>query len=61
MNTAAMSDHIQRLKDDHKDFNVDSLDINLDSDPYLSFKKWFDEACDKKNQSLMPFVFLPLT
>lgn len=48
MNTAAMSDHIQRLKDDHKDFNVDSLDLNLDSDPYLSFKKWFDEACEKK-------------
>ena len=43
-----MSDHIQRLKDDHKDFNVDSLDLNLDSDPYLSFKKWFDEACEKK-------------
>jgi len=48
MNTTKMSDHIKRLKDDHKDFNVDSLGLDFNSDPYLGFQKWFDEACDKK-------------
>jgi pyridoxamine 5'-phosphate oxidase len=48
MNTIKMSDHIKRLKDDHKDFNVDSLGLDFNSDPYLGFQKWFDEACDKK-------------
>jgi len=43
-----MSDHIKRLKDDHKDFDLGNLDFDFESNPILAFQKWFDEACEQK-------------
>ena len=41
-----MTDHIQRLKDEHKDFNVSDLDSSFESNPIKAFQKWFDHACN---------------
>ena len=43
-----MSDHIKRLKDDHKDFDLGNLGSDFESNPILAFQKWFDEACEQK-------------
>ena len=41
-----MSDHIKRLKDNHKDFDIDELGSDFDSNPIKGFQKWFDSACN---------------
>jgi len=41
-----MSDHIQRLKDEHKDFNVSDLNSSFESNPIKAFQQWFDHACN---------------
>ena len=50
-----MSDHIRRLKDEHKDFDFNSLDSEFDSSPIEAFQRWFDEAC--KSQEPEPNAF----
>ena len=40
-----MSKHIDRLRNEHKDFNLDGINEDFGSDPIEAFKKWFDEAC----------------
>ena len=41
-----MSDHIKRLRDEHKDFNASDLDSSFESNPIKAFQQWFDHACN---------------
>ena len=41
-----MSKHIDRLRNEHKDFGLNRTDEDLGADPVVVFKKWFDEACN---------------
>ena len=41
-----MSKHIDRLRNEHKDFDFNKTDEEFGSDPLDAFRKWFDEACN---------------
>ncbi len=43
-----MSKHIERLRDEHKDFDLNALDESFANDPFKAFQEWFDEACSSK-------------
>tara|TARA_B100001287_G_scaffold276479_1_gene287469 strand:- start:1179 stop:1826 length:648 start_codon:yes stop_codon:yes gene_type:complete len=43
-----MSKHIERLRDEHKDFDLNVLDESFANDPLMAFQEWFDEACNSK-------------
>ncbi len=40
-----MSKHIDRLRDDHKEFGLNALNDAFEKDPVKAFQAWFDEAC----------------
>ena len=41
-----MSKHLDRLRDDHKDFELNALNDSFANDPFKAFQEWFDEACN---------------
>ncbi len=41
-----MSEHIDRLKNEHKDFDLNRDDSDLNRDPMVAFREWFDQACN---------------
>jgi len=41
-----MSKHIDRLKNEHKDFDLNKSNDDMGEDPVVVFKRWFDEACN---------------
>ena len=43
-----MSKHIGRLKNEHKDFDLNKSNDDMGEDPVVVFKRWFDEACNAK-------------
>ena len=44
-----MSKHIERLRDEHKDFDLKALDESFAKDPFKAFQEWFDDACSSKD------------
>ncbi|MEJ6505670.1 MAG: pyridoxamine 5'-phosphate oxidase [Crocinitomicaceae bacterium] len=40
-----MSKHLDRLRDEHKDFDLNALSDVFSKDPFLAFQEWFDSAC----------------
>ena len=39
-----MSDNLDSLKNNHQEFSKGSLDTNEEKNPYVLFRRWFDEA-----------------
>lgn len=40
-----MSKHLDRLRDEHKDFDLNALSDVFTKDPFFAFQEWFDLAC----------------
>ena len=40
-----MSKHLDRLRDEHKDFELNALGDAFEKDPFVAFQEWFDAAC----------------
>jgi len=40
-----MSKHLDRLRDEHKDFELNALNDSFAKDPFKAFQEWFDYAC----------------
>lgn len=43
-----MSKNLDRLRDEHKDFDLNSLSDSFASDPFSAFQEWFDMACQSE-------------
>lgn len=43
-----MSEHLERLRDDHKDFALNALNEAFAKNPFEAFQVWFDEACSSQ-------------
>ena len=40
-----MSKHLDRLRDEHKDFDLNASSDVFSKDPFVAFQEWFDLAC----------------
>ena len=43
-----MSEHLDRLRDDHKDFALNALNEAFAKNPFEAFQVWFDKACSSQ-------------
>ena len=43
-----MSKHLDRLRDEHKDFDLNALNDSFSNDPFIAFQEWFDVACNSE-------------
>jgi pyridoxamine 5'-phosphate oxidase len=55
-----MSKHIDRLRDDHKEFGLNALNDAFEKDPVKAFQAWFDEACSTEQPEPNAFALSTL-
>ena len=55
-----MSKYIDRLRDDHKEFGLNSLNDAFEKDPIKAFQAWFDEACSSEQPEPNAFALSTL-